>query len=151
MEKPSYPFKSTENHRYYYFQSIGKSVIPKIVVYQPLEGSDNVVELAFGNLMPNFSIDVFAIDDNDDMSIVITTVIYTIFDYLNYYPEKKVYFKGSTPSRTRLYRVAIAKMIDKIEPIYQVYGLISDSEMEIFNKNQTYIAYLISRKNEKIK
>ncbi|MCU0470045.1 MAG: hypothetical protein MUF58_15730 [Arcicella sp.] len=147
MEKPSYAFQISENHEYYFFESIGKTNIQKIVVFQPSEVNPDIVELAFGNLKTDLSIDVFAVDDNEDMPIVISTVITTIFDYLEYYPEKTIYFSGSTPSRTRLYRAAIAKSLEKIESNYQVFGLKENTQIESFDKHNTYLAFLIKRKN----
>lgn len=149
MEKPTYIFQASENHQYYFFESVGTRTIQKVVIYQSFEDSQDIVELAFGNLKSDYSIDVYAVDDNEDMPLVISTVISTIFDYLEYFPEKIIYFTGSTPSRTRLYRAAITKSIQNIEPNYQVLGLKDDDNIEIFNKNQTYKSFLISRKNEK--
>ena len=149
MEKPSYTYQISESHQYYFFESIGKVTIQKVVVYQSFEDTPDIVELAFGNLKSDLSIDVFAVSDNEDMPLIISTVISTAFDYLEHHPEKTIYFSGSTPSRTRLYRAAITKSMENIEPLYQVFGLNNDAQIEIFNKNHTYTAFLIDRKNEK--
>ncbi len=150
MDKPSYNFQVSQNHQIYYFESIGKETIKEVVIYQPIEGSPNVVELAFGNLNEDFTIDVMAINDNKNMPLVISTVIFTVIDYLNYFPNKKVFFRGSTPSRTRLYRAAISKSLHIFEPSFQVFGFISDTEIEIFDKKSYYTAYLIQKKYEKV-
>ncbi|MDZ7897800.1 MAG: hypothetical protein U5N85_07190 [Arcicella sp.] len=64
------------------------------------------------------------------------------------YPNKNVFFTGSTLSRTRLYRATISKFIETSELYYQVFGLLENNSLEAFEKNHTYKAYLIQRKDE---
>ena len=66
------------------------------------------------------------------------TVIETLFVFLETHSGKTVFFQGSTPTRTRLYRIAIGRLIDELF----VEGIIRD-RAEPFQKNTNYTAYLI--------
>jgi hypothetical protein len=150
MEKPIYQFESTSDDHLYFFYSIGKNKILKVVSFGPFAESRELTELVFGNYSgPGKPIDVMSVDNNEDMEFVIGTVVTIVFDYLKKFPNEKIIFYGSTKSRTRLYRAAIAKTIEKIEPIYSILGLTENKTIEVFDKNRTYIAYLILRDNEK--
>jgi hypothetical protein len=59
------------------------------------------------------------------------------------YPNKKLYFRGSTDTRTRLYRSLISKFIEVIEPYFAVIGLKQDGSPETFIVNQDYNAFII--------
>lgn len=62
------------------------------------------------------------------------------------YPTKMIYFEGSTPERTRLYQIVIAREHPEIEKVFSVYG-ISNSTLEPFLKNQNYSAFDIALRN----
>lgn len=148
MNKPHYQYQTSADGQYYFFESIGKNTIPKVVGYILRDEASQLVELVFGDLIDDQRIDVMAVSDNQDLALVITTVIGTLADYLERFPEKTVYFQGSTPSRTRLYRAAIAKSLSQIEHLYEVFGILPNDQLEIFNKGHHYQAYIIRKKYE---
>jgi hypothetical protein len=150
MEKPTYNVKSSDDGLKYFFESINDDkIIKKVVAYLPSAESPNLYQLIFGDLLPNGEIDVFANSNNQDMRIVLTTVVGTIAEFFEKNPRKTVAFTGSTNSRTRLYRAAIAKFIQTTELYYQVLGILEDDSIEIFNPNHQYYAYLIKQKDGK--
>ncbi|WP_440590452.1 DUF6934 family protein [Nibrella viscosa] len=53
------------------------------------------------------------ISNNNDMPKVLATVAQTLVAFFRLRPTSSVIFRGSTPSRTRLYRMAIAKSFDR--------------------------------------
>ena len=59
------------------------------------------------------------------------------------YQNKKIYFRGSTDTRTRLYRSLISKFIEVIEPYFTVIVLKQDGSPEKFIINQDYNAFII--------
>jgi hypothetical protein len=65
------------------------------------------------------------------------------------YPTRKVYFRGSTAIRTRLYRSLISKCIEIIEFYFHVAGLDSEGQTEKFVKNQDYHAFIIYQHEKK--
>lgn len=58
-----------------------------------------------------------------------------------------IYITGSTPVRTRLYRIIISKELSKIEDTFRVLGL-PGSVPEVFQKNQNYQAFVISLRSK---
>jgi hypothetical protein len=152
MEKPHYPIiMNPENNGFSYeFDSISEhKTIRKGVVYVPYPEDENIYQLAFGNLLDGNRIDVLDKSANHDMEMILATVIRTLLDFLELYPEKSVIFTRSTGSRTRLYRATISKMFDSLQDILSVYGVTYDLEREPFDKNKDYYAFLISLKNGK--
>jgi predicted nucleotidyltransferase len=146
MNKPHYPYKVASNGHYYFFESKGSSNISKAVGFILRNEDEQLVELVFGDLTEENIIDVLSVSNNQDFPKVITTVIYTLIDYLDKFPEKTVYFQGSTTSRTRLYRATIAKVIYQNELSYEVFGITDSDEVEAFDKNTNYKGFIIRKK-----
>ncbi len=146
MEKPIYDFQSSSNGHYYFFDSIGSTIIKKVVGFIATDQNPLAVELVFGDLTDDNQIDVLSVSDNDDFETVIGTLISILIDYLNQFPNKTVLFRGSTPSRTRLYRAIIAKKSADIEPLYKIFGILENGSVEKFDKSHSYLWYIITVK-----
>ncbi len=150
MEKPTYNVKSSDDGLKYFFDSISEDkVVKKVIAYLPSQDSPELYQLIFGDLLPNGEIDVFSTSNNQDMKLVITTVVGTLSKFFEKYPRKMVAFTGSTSSRTRLYRATIAKFIETTELYYQVSGILDDDSIELFNPHHKYYAYIIEQTHEK--
>ena len=150
MKKPTYVLKSTPNALQHVFESVKDDiVIQKIVVYLTTDDNPNLYQLVFGDLTPDGEIDTLSVSNNDDMKIVLSTVVSTLFSFFELNPDKKVVFTGSTLSRTRLYRAVISKFILETELFYQIKGITEAGNLEEFQIDKTYLGYLIQRKNEK--
>jgi hypothetical protein len=146
MNKPTYEVQASSNGLNYYFESINDGItIQKIVTYLPTEADDLIFQLVFGDLTADGMIDVLSVSNNQDRNVILTTVVSTLSDFFEKHPNKMVVFTGSTKSRTRLYRATIAKFIETTELYYQVFGIFEDNSTEIFNKQHSYYAYLISK------
>jgi hypothetical protein len=144
MDKPHYQITSSADGFWYEFDSISKEkTIRKAVAYYPY--SDEIFQLVFGNLVEN-NIDTLGKSNNQDMKMVLTTVIQTLIYFLELYPQKSVIFTGSTPSRTRLYRATISKLLIDLDDTYNVRGILPNFEVEDFEASTEYYAYLISKK-----
>ena len=105
--------------------------------------------LVFGNVGENGEIDVYSTNaNNENMKVILGTVISTIETFFNHHPDKIITFTGSTPARTRLYRAVISKFIDNQELSYNIYGFSADGKVEIFQKHESYIGYFIQKKDE---
>jgi hypothetical protein len=149
MEKPVYDLKSSADKLRFFFESKGKKNIPKAIIYTPIEGYDDAFELSFGDITDDGYIDFMSESHNQDLEMVLATVISTIDVFFEKYPYALVYFRGSTPARTRLYRAIIAKQMQKLKLSHHVFGLKNDGLTEDFDKNNVYIGYLIQMKYEK--
>jgi hypothetical protein len=149
MNKPTYNVKASEDGLSYYFESINdERKIQKIIAYLPTENNADLFQLIFGDLTSEGMIDVLTVSNNQDRDIVLITVVSSLAKFFENYPDKTVVFSGSTESRTRLYRATIAKFIETTELYYQVFGIFDDDTAELFNKNHSYYAYLIQKKDD---
>lgn len=89
-------------------------------------------------------------NDNKDRNKILATVAATIYEFTIHYPEKYVFFTGSTPERTRLYRMAISNNLEELTADYEIYGVQWDSGtfmVEPFLKGKSFFGFIIKRRN----
>jgi hypothetical protein len=147
MEKPIYNIETSPDGLYHIFESIGiNKDTRKMVVYVPDENKEDLFHLIFGDLTDDNTIDVFAISNNQDMKMILSSVIQTLHIFFEINPTKKVFFTGSTDARTRLYRATISKLFAKTELFYNIYGLLNNDTTEPFVKTTQYKGYFIEKK-----
>jgi hypothetical protein len=144
MIEEKYDIIVSEDWLVYEFTSIGpKGLIPKVVIYQHLEGK--LYNLAFGDKDGTTgNLDDLVISDNKDTEIVLATVASTIFDFFENYHGTIVLAKGSTKSRTRLYRRHLAHLLEIIEQDFILLGELN-GQVERFQKNKDYTSFLITK------
>jgi hypothetical protein len=145
-----YSYKRVAPRRYV-FTSVGRTEIKKIVEFVPLRAK-NVVNLGFGDLLPDGSFDDEANSNNRDMIKVLATVVYILKHYTSQHPEITVFFTGSTKDRTRLYTRIIGTYYSLYTKEFALYGIIGtdkDNETVLFNSDAEleYVAFLIKRIN----
>lgn len=131
------------------FESDGpKGRIKKRVIFQPSSDTPGMYNLAFGDVnLKTDEIDDLIVSNNNDKEKVLATVAATVDLFMTKYHNAIVHAKGSTPARNRLYRMGIASNLDVINEKFYVYGLLDDEKWVIFEKNKSYFAFLIIRKN----
>ena len=110
------------------FVSEGKNgKIKKVVRYNEtnLKGMYN---LGFGDYDEDTGlISDTVVTDNGDSEKVLATVAATVWAFIEMYPKAYIILIGSTPARTRLYRMGIAKYLSKISEDFEVQGLQNSS------------------------
>jgi hypothetical protein len=150
MEKPIYNIETSPDGLYHIFDSVGvQKNTKKMVVYVPDENKADLFHLIFGDVTDDYNLDVFAISNNQDMKMILSSVIQTLYAFFEINPNKKVFFTGSTEARTRLYRATISKLFEKTELFYNICGLLDDDSTEPFNKSTNYKGYFIEKRHEK--
>ena len=144
MEKPIYNIESSSDRLLYEFESNSNhKIIKKAVVYLPIKQSPNLYELIFGDLQDDGTIDVQTVSNNQDIVLILNTVIKTLYHFFELYPSKTVIFTGSSASRNRLYRAVISKLINEK---FDIFGITFDDEIELFVANKNYFAFQICLK-----
>ncbi len=138
---------STKNDFYgFEFVSEGtKGKIEKVIIFgeTPVE---NLYNLGFGDKdILTGEIDDLAVSDNGDTDKVLATVVDAVLLFTEKYPHFSVFAEGSTPSRTRLYRMGIQRYWEEIENLFEVWGFFQE-EWEEFIPNRNYQAFLVKRK-----
>ena len=133
--------------RVFEFVSIGKyGSITKRIAFMPTE-MPFVYNLAFGDVNEDDEINDFSISDNGDRNKVLATLAKVIDLYTDKYPERLIYFRGSTKERTRLYRMAVGLNLEELSEKFEIYAEVEDNlEFLPFHKNMQIIAFLIKRK-----
>jgi len=146
--KDRYDFNASESLLDYEFYSTGpRGVIKKIVRFSPrhIDGK-TYFNLGFGDLNEKTNqIDDLSRPDNYDRDKILTTIAATVMIFTDHFPDVMVYAQGSTPSRTRLYQMALNSNLKEIEPLLHIYGFANQMWME-FKSKVNYLAFLALRK-----
>lgn len=135
---PSYSFRQSQNATQFFFESIGaKSSIQKVVVVTATS-IENVYNLGLGDYNSLTSeIDDRTISDNGDTAKILATVFRIVVSYLDVYPQHLLVFAGNTPSRNRLYRVAIKQGLEELSHFFSLLAY-QDGEWESFHPTHHY-------------
>jgi hypothetical protein len=145
MKLPRYHLKSSDTFTTFEFISEGpKGLISKLVQFTPTNLKD-VFNLSFGDKNHTGDIDDKTISNNSDSEKVLATVVATVYAFTNKNPDAWVYATGSTKSRTRLYRMGIAKYYSLVKKDFEIYGETGD-DWDTFKKNKEYDGFLLKRK-----
>ena len=148
MKLDRYELKSGEKLEVFEFVSIGnKGRIIKLVQYTPTNYKD-LYNLGFGDKNAETGeIDDNVISNNGDSEKVLATVVSTLFAFTDKHKDAMIYATGSSKSRTRLYRMGIAKYLDEAKNDFEIFGETKEGWVD-FNKNIDYEAFLVIRKNK---
>lgn len=149
--KPYYNFEVSADKLIYEFESKSETkTIHKVVIYEKLSDLENHFHMGFGDLTSNGKIDYLIQSRNKDMSLILSTVVQTMFLFFERYPEAKVVFTGSNYIRTRLYRSIISKFVNEAEQFFEILGFTEDGAQEKFQKDKDYHAFLIYQRYEEV-
>lgn len=145
MDQPIYPYKKSSDVLTFEFESYGSNGISKKkIVYSSLEDAPNLYSLSLFEVLEGGKLDIYIESRNKDMTKILATVIRTVFDFFELYPNSKIIFTGSTEERTRLYRIVIGKLIRETSLKFVVLWLSDDRGLEPFQANENYSGYIVS-------
>ena len=145
MKLPKYELEAEDSLEVFEFVSEGnKGSIPKLIKFSEtaLKGFYN---LAFGdkNLLTG-EIDDKVVSNNGDSDKVLATIVSAVYAFTDKENDAWVYATGSTPARTRLYRIGITKYLEEVRQDFDVYGLLN-GEWEYFEIDIDYTAFVVKR------
>jgi hypothetical protein len=126
MKDDSYPYDRTQSSSYT-FTSIGKKRIDKQVVFTPTS-VPNIVNMGFGDVLPDGSIDDKANSNNGDIVRVLATTVQILIDFTSKFPDIEIFFAGSTLERTKLYTRVLRTYYYTFNKAFIIRGLIKDGE-----------------------
>lgn len=137
------------------FKSVGPNgEVKKIITFNPTQ-SKEIYNLAFGDLIYNeaqkrYILDDSTITNNKDRNFILATVAKSVYLFTERYPEKMVFFKGSTLGRTRLYRRAISINLEELSETFTIFGAIKNELGKVirvpFKANGDFFGFIIKRK-----
>lgn len=111
--------------------------------------NETIFNLAFGNLKSDGSVDDETTNDNGDRNKILATVAGAVYEFSSRYPDKFIFFCGTTPQRTRLYRMALTINIEALKNDFRIYGVlrgIDTFERVVFRKGVDYFGFMVKRK-----
>lgn len=147
MKLDRYELKSGEKLEVFEFVSVGnKGRIIKLVQYTATNYKD-LYNLGVGDKNAETGeIDDNVISNNGDSEKVLATVVSTLYAFTDKHKDAMIYATGSSKSRTRLYRMGIAKYLGEAENDFEIYGE-TEHGWEEFRNNIDYEAFLVKRKS----
>lgn len=140
---------SSSDNLEFQFESIGPNGKIKMIVQFAETDNETIYNLAFGIYNNDGSVDDNTINNNSDRNKILATVATTVYEFTSRYPDKTVFFCGSTPHRTRLYRMAITLNLLELKKDFRIYGIlkgIDTYEKVPFKKGVDYFGFIIERK-----
>jgi hypothetical protein len=148
MKIEKYHLKSDNTLSYFEFISVGsKGAIRKMIEFQTTS-IPGLYNLAFGDKNPDTGeLDDLAISNNGDTEKVLGTVVSALYAFFSKNPEAIVYATGSTPARTRLYRIGINRFYNDIQSDFYLYGQSGD-KLYAFEIGKEYEGFVAQRKFE---
>ncbi len=148
MDLPKYTLSAEDSLTVFEFESIGKKgSITKIIKFSETH-EKGIYNLGFGDKSRDSNkVDDKIVSDNGDLQKVLATVVSAIYAFTDKHPEAWVFSMGSTPARTRLYRIAIDSYYDELVADFEIYGL-KNSQWVVFERNMPVEAFLAKRLNQ---
>jgi hypothetical protein len=148
MQHGFYSYQQLEQTRYSFISS-GRQSIQKIVSFTPTF-YPNVLNLGFGDVMADGTLDDKRVSDNGDISIVMATVIQIIENFISENPHISIYFRGNTDQRNLLYQRVLKIYYNDFKEKYTITALIKDIngyKEVVFNVDEktNYFAFLIKK------
>jgi hypothetical protein len=140
-----YPLEANDSETIFYFKSIGvKGEINKKIEFSPLE--KGFFNLSLADIDPETGQANYEIaSGNDDIYTVMATILAAIYRFTAAYPDKTVVFRGNSPSRNRLYRMAISLNYHFLESDFEVYGL-TEKGLVRFNSDLNFEFLFIKKR-----
>jgi hypothetical protein len=150
MSRLPYPYKHPHPRRYI-FTSEGKARIEKVVDFQST-GIRNVMNLSFGDLLEDGSLNDRVNSNNGDIIKVLTTVVDILKSFTSRYPDVEVFFTGSTNERTRLYARILKTYYASFSTEFSIFAITGteiDNDPVPFDPSADleYLGFLIKRIN----
>lgn len=136
----------------YTFKSVGANGAIPIVVHFTETEDPRIFDLAFGLILNNGILNDVIRLNNGDRDKILATIVAAISKFTNEYPEKVIWFTGSSPGRTRLYRMIITLNLEELSKKFTILGDLSQSKntWEKFEKDRPYVGFAIKRKTNNL-
>ncbi|GGH39796.1 hypothetical protein GCM10007423_34410 [Dyadobacter endophyticus] len=144
MDQPVYDVKVLEEGCRFDFLSIGYTATHKAILYKETE-IPFLYSLTLAEVQWDGKLSARINNSNADVKPTMATVFNTIETFTTANPRAIVGFTGNTDAKTRLYRIAISRDLDKFLGKYMIWGVRSDNgKREPFEPNQPYQFFFVT-------
>lgn len=150
MTTEAYSYDRRHSTRYTFVSKGRNGAIVKAVEFTPTSNK-LILNMGFGDIKPDGSIDDEANSNNNDIVKVMATITAIIKDFTNQYPAYKIVFTGSTQVRTVLYQRILKNYYAKFSKEFTITALeqtAKDKYLEVpfeTELNKNYVAFFIKR------
>ena len=136
----------------YTFKSVGTNGAVPIVVHFSETEDPGIFDLAFGLILDNGILNDVIRINNGDRDKILATIVAAICMFTTEYPEKVIWFTGSSPGRTRLYRMIITMNLGQLSKNFTIWGDLGQpgNAWEKFEKDRPYVGFAIKRKTNNL-
>ncbi|WP_353721795.1 hypothetical protein [Dyadobacter sp. 676] len=146
MDQPVYNVKVLEEGCRFDFLSIGYTITHKAILYKETE-VPFLYLLTLVEVQSDGKLSTTINNSNADVKPTMATVFKTIETFTTVNPRAIVGFAGNTDAKTRLYRIAISRDLDKFLEKYLIWGVRSDNgKHEPFEPNQPYQFFFVTNR-----
>jgi len=143
MIKEHYPLTSNKKNNAFLFNSIGKKgTILKVIIFE--DSAENRYNLAFGDAVNN-QLDDKVITNNNDLIMVISTVVKAVYLFLEVHPNAIIEIDPVDEKRGLLYNRIFKRRYTEIIANYNIIG-INDKLEEVYNPEKLYQEFEIHPK-----
>lgn len=142
MDRPFYDFRPGADTRTYSFTSAGPRPVEKRIIYAKTN-LPNFFNLALADVEEDGSLNFYSVRNNGDLETIMATVAQTLLIFFQHYPTANVAFSGSTPARTRLYQIILARERQAVAGSFIISGVRNNS-LELFQPNRDYEGFVIA-------
>ncbi|MGL5891928.1 MAG: DUF6934 family protein [Bacteroidia bacterium] len=145
MNLPNYQLQASPDLSVFKFESDAQcGSLNKLIKFTPTD-AEEVVNLSFGDYDEHCGkLNDNAASGNGNPALVLATVAAAVYIFTAENPDTWVYLTGSTPARTRLYRMAISNHLIELENDFEVIGL-SEKGWGYFVKGREYFGFAVKR------
>jgi len=148
---PYLNIQTSSNYEVFVFQSAGKSSLKKLVRFEEIDSKERVYNLVLCTILADGSEDCESAAKNGDIDSVLDTVAHISLIFTDHYPDRKIFFRGSDPVRTRKYQMRISNNSLDVMRFFDMEGLIIEDNIlitrETFRKGRNYSGFIFTRKN----
>jgi hypothetical protein len=145
-----YDYEVGVSFQQYDFYSEGpKGRIRKAILYTFLgtRDGDDYYNLGFGDYNEDDkTVNDLSVSNNEDRDKILATVAVTTLEFTSHFSNCKIVAAGSTPARTGLYQMGIAKYYKEISEMFDIQGLMEENGWMPFERGVNYLALLVTRK-----
>lgn len=145
MNLPKYQLQASPDLSIFKFESPSQQGnLSKLIKFTPTD-AEEVVNLSFGDYDEHCGkLNDSAASGNGNPALALATVAAAVYIFTEDHPDTWVFLTGSTPARTRLYRMAISNHLSELENDFEVIGL-SEKGWGYFVKGGNYSGFAVKR------
>lgn len=147
MKGEHYSFEWTPDKELFAFESVGPNgVFQKVVWFSPIEGRENVYNLALC-VFQNGIMEDDILTQNDDFAKTMYTVAKAVHSFFETYPRATVQIQALGEKRLRIYNWIFQRKQLELESVFKITGVVNGGSQR-FEREKFYEAFEISLKRK---